>query len=108
MLTYQTVGDMRVRPTHVTLDNITRPVGDKFWNTYYPPNGWNCRCYVDQNDEETVTDLTNFKAPEDVPELFQTNFGKNAIVFKEDHPYFTVPKEDKDLALVNFNLPLPN
>lgn len=106
-LTYQTVGDLRVRPTHVELDNITRPVNDSFWNKYYPPNGWNCRCIAEQNDSTEITDLSNFNAPQDVPELFRTNFAKEKIVFKEDHPYFTVPKEDQDLALVNFNLPLP-
>ena len=25
---------------------VTLPPSDKFWNDYYPPNGWKCRCYV--------------------------------------------------------------
>ena len=54
MLTYQTVGDGRVRPEHAMLDEISRPVGDKFWNTYFPPNGWNCRCTVLQTVYRTV------------------------------------------------------
>lgn len=41
---YVTVGDDRVRPTHAALDGVTLPKDDPFWNTLYPPNGYNCRC----------------------------------------------------------------
>ena len=41
---YVTTGDDRVRPTHAALDGITLPKEDKFWERFYPPNGWNCRC----------------------------------------------------------------
>lgn len=43
---YVTAGDDRVRPSHAILDGVTLPKGDKFWQTFYPPNGWNCRCQV--------------------------------------------------------------
>ena len=36
----------RPRPAHVALDGITRAADDPFWRTYYPPNGWGCRCRV--------------------------------------------------------------
>lgn len=107
MLTYHTVGDGRVRPTHEALNNISRPVDDKFWNTYYPPNGWNCRCTVLQSEDATKTDLRGFKAPNDVPEIFRFNAGKEKIVFSPKHPYFNVAKKDKDFALNNFGLPMP-
>jgi len=41
---YVTIGDDRVRPTHAILDGITLPKAHKFWEQFYPPNGWNCRC----------------------------------------------------------------
>lgn len=41
---YVTAGDDRVRPTHAILDGVTLPKGHKFWQDFYPPNGWNCRC----------------------------------------------------------------
>lgn len=41
---YVTAGDDRVRPSHAILDGVTLPKGDKFWNRFYPPNGYNCRC----------------------------------------------------------------
>lgn len=41
---YVTVGDDRVRPEHEVLDGVTLPKDDPFWQRFYPPNGWNCRC----------------------------------------------------------------
>ena len=33
-------------------------MSDKFWKTYYPPNGWNCKCTVVQvlKDRHKATD----------------------------------------------------
>lgn len=47
-LRYVTVQDGRTRPEHSILHGTIRPVDDEFWRTYYPPNGWNCRCTVQQ------------------------------------------------------------
>lgn len=47
-LRYNTMGDARVRPAHRAWEGITRPVDDPFWGTHYPPNGWRCRCTVEQ------------------------------------------------------------
>ena len=112
MLQYQTVGDDRVRPTHRQLDNIIKPVDDVFWNTYYPPNGWRCRCMTISLMDGKETDISEIKnIDEDVPPLFKMNSGKDRIVFKEKgkdrHPYFDVAKGDKSFAMVNFGLPLP-
>lgn len=111
LLQYQTVGDARVRPTHQILDNIVKPVDDKFWDIYYPPNGWRCRCTVMQQSEGAVSDLTGWIPPDDVPPLFQMNAGKDRIVFKEKgkdkHPYFDVAKGDKENAKNNWGLPIP-
>lgn len=41
---YVTAGDDRVRPSHAILDGVTLPKGNPFWNRFYPPNGFNCRC----------------------------------------------------------------
>ena len=47
-LQYRTAGDKRVRPEHKALDKVTLPITDSFWETFFPPNGWNCRCTVVQ------------------------------------------------------------
>lgn len=88
MLTYQTVGDDRVRPAHAELDNVSRPVDDAFWKTYYPPNGWNCRCDVIQGVARRATPLDTIATPDDVPAMFRTNLAADGVVFPAGHPFF--------------------
>lgn len=47
-LQYRTANDGKVRPEHAALNGVTLPPSDPFWEEYYPPNGWNCRCTVVQ------------------------------------------------------------
>lgn len=106
-LRYSTVGDERVREDHKPLDGITRPLNDPFWNTYYPPNGWRCRCNVLQEDEDAEpTKLGGVKFPE-VPASMQINVGKQKVLFGPKHPYFIVEDQFKELKGNNFNLPIP-
>lgn len=51
---YATAADDRVRPEHEALDGVKRPKDDPFWQRFWPPNGWNCRCVAlpIYNDEE--------------------------------------------------------
>lgn len=46
LLQYRTAGDKKVRKAHQELEGITLPASDPFWDKYYPPNGFNCRCTV--------------------------------------------------------------
>lgn len=46
LLQYRTAGDKKVRKAHQALEGITLPPSDPFWDSYYPPNGFNCRCTV--------------------------------------------------------------
>ena len=43
---------------HRVWDGIVLPIGHKFWEVHYPPNGWNCRCHAVSTDE-----TANRKAP---------------------------------------------
>jgi SPP1 gp7 family putative phage head morphogenesis protein len=45
-LQYRTAGDARVRPQHRQWNGLIYPIGDAFWQTHYPPNGWGCRCTI--------------------------------------------------------------
>lgn len=41
---YVTIGDDRVRDEHIVLEGTTLPKDDPFWDRFFPPNGWQCRC----------------------------------------------------------------
>jgi len=43
---YVTVGDDRVRPDHAAMDQKVFAADSPVWNTWYPPNGHQCRCGV--------------------------------------------------------------
>ncbi|PJG86207.1 phage minor head protein [Conservatibacter flavescens] len=43
---YSAVGDSRTRPAHMEMNGKIYRYDDPFWATFYPPNGFNCRCTV--------------------------------------------------------------
>lgn len=43
-LMYDAINDSRVRPSHLAMDGIIRPVDDPFWHSHAPLNGYRCRC----------------------------------------------------------------
>lgn len=43
-LRYSALVDGRTRPLHKSWHGTILPVDDPWWNTHFPPNGWNCRC----------------------------------------------------------------
>jgi len=92
LLQYRTAGDKRVRDSHAALEGVKRPIDDDFWNTHYPPNGWNCRCTTVQvAGKETPKEKIPFAK---VDKMFQTNMAKKGMIFPEDHPYWDGVPED--------------
>lgn len=56
-LQYRTAGDSRVRPQHRQWNGLVYPIGDSFWQTHYPPNGWGCRCTIRAYSEADLGQL---------------------------------------------------
>ena len=100
-LQYRTAMDGLVRPEHAALEGITLPPSDKFWNEYYPPNGWNCRCTAVQvlKDKYPTSDSDQAcaagerattqigKNGQNKAAMFRFNPGKAGKVFPPKHPY---------------------
>ncbi len=45
-LIYRIGPSINHRVDHVMLDATVLPKDHSFWDTHFPPNGWNCKCYV--------------------------------------------------------------
>jgi SPP1 gp7 family putative phage head morphogenesis protein len=88
-LRYITVKDARVRDAHRVLHGVTLPITDPFWATYYPPNGYNCRCIV-QQVLGTAPDVTPTAYPteKEMPAALKFNPGIDQVLFSDKHPYF--------------------
>lgn len=66
---YSAINDDRTRPTHSALNGKIYRYDDPFWDYFYPPNGWNCRCTVIALDERTMT-RKGWQASKSTPEQF--------------------------------------
>lgn len=94
-LQYRTANDGKVRPAHQALNGVTLPFSDKFWNNYYPPLDWNCRCTVVQvrKSKYPVSDskkaIKQGELATDTPKkkMFRFNAGKEMKIFPSKHPY---------------------
>lgn len=95
LLQYRTANDSKVRPEHAELHGVTLPADDSFWDEYFPPNGWNCRCTVIQvlksRFEETPHSEAMQRAEQalqqDKKGMFHFNPGKTGKSFPDYNPY---------------------
>lgn len=53
---YVAVMDRRTRPAHAQLNGRIFKYDDEFWDSFYPPNGWGCRCRVRALSDENLKD----------------------------------------------------
>ena len=94
-LQYRTAYDDRVRTSHRKLEGITLPPSSKFWNDYFPPNGWNCRCTVVQvrkdkypeSNEQEAMNLGSQATAGKHQEMFKFNPGKAMTTFPAYNAY---------------------
>lgn len=100
-LQYRTANDDRVRDSHRVLHDITLPKSDPFWDSYFAPNGWRCRCTVvqvlsylnDKSDPKKAIELGEKattklgKKGENKLAIFRFNPAKQKVIFPPKHPY---------------------
>lgn len=105
-LQYRTAKDDKVRPEHAALDGVTLPMSDSFWETYYPPNGWNCRCTVVQVRKQKYPATEHGEAMSRGEEamngerynIFRFNSGKQGKTMPDYNPYTIKRCSDCDVA----------
>lgn len=105
-LQYRTAGDGKVRPEHAALNGVTLPPSDPFWEEYYPPNGWNCRCTVVQvrrskyptTPHDEAMALGEEALQRDTKGIFHFNPGKEDKTIPDYNPYTIRRCRDCDIA----------
>lgn len=102
-LQYRTANDGKVREEHALLHETTLPASDPFWDKYFPPNGWNCRCTVVQvrkgkypTSDPAMAMLRGDNCTDGVKQqMFRYNPGKTMELFPPKHPYYKTPTDAK-------------
>lgn len=90
---YDAVNDSHTRPSHLLMDGRVYPADSSVWDTWFPPNGFRCRCTVKtlsrrQVEERGLTVETTF--PDVAPDPhFSTNPAK--VRFKPDLKNYPEP-----------------
>lgn len=64
---YVAVADSRTRKVHFGLHGTVRRYDDTFWDSFYPPNGYRCRCTV-QALSKRMMKSRGLSAGEGIPE----------------------------------------
>ena len=111
-LQYRTAGDGKVRPEHAALNGVTLPSSDAFWEEYYPPNGWNCRCTVVQVRKSKYPETPHDEAmalgdealQRDTKGIFHFNPGKENKTVPDYNPYTIRRCRDCSIAKGKLNL----
>lgn len=95
------------------LNGLVAPVDDPIWDILGPLNHFNCKCVLLQEGLEVeltsqeIKDQIMEESVKKMSKVFQSNPGKDGMIFNKYHPYFEVAKEDIKLAKRNFDMPIP-
>lgn len=116
LLQYRTAGDEKVRAAHRRMEGITLSPSEPFWDSYYPPNGFGCRCtvvkvraakYPATNAKEAM-DAGDEATAGKYQEMFRFNPGKQRAAYPAYNAYTvgkcaTCSKNGLELAKIPSN-----
>lgn len=57
MLRYRLGASEKHRPDHEAMDGVIRAADDPFWDLWFPPNGYNCKCWVEPMTKRRTAEL---------------------------------------------------
>lgn len=89
---YEAVGDSRTRPSHLALDGKIYPADSPIWDTWYPPNGYRCRCTVTSLSERQVKER-GLKVSADVPSSVVVGGRRVDVTIDDGFDYNPAKKE---------------
>ncbi len=88
------------------------PVDDPFWDAWFPPNGWMCKCWIEQITKYRADQLGGETERPEIEEIEHTNSrtGETIKIPKGIDPgWHGNPGKNRARSLVdNFNLKLEN
>jgi len=87
MLEFDAVMDGRTTEKCASLNGTRLPKSHPFWNTYYPPNHFNCRSTVRQVYSGKATAADNIPSA-NIPPMFKVNLAKEQLAFPPDSAYY--------------------
>lgn len=103
---YDAVNDGKTRPSHRALDGAVYHADHPFWDTYYPPNGFRCRCGVRTLSKRQVEER-NLKVMEEMPERgVDKETGEMFRIYPDRGFNYNPAKKAFDADLSNYPEPL--
>jgi hypothetical protein len=67
---YDAINDKQTRPTHLAMDRKVYPADHEIWDTWFPPNGYRCRCGVRTLSERQVKAM-GINVENEIPKMVQ-------------------------------------
>lgn len=81
---YDAVNDTRTRPSHLAMDGHVFPADSPVWDTWYPPNGFRCRCTVRSLSQRQVEDR-GLEVESEVPRSAELPNGRFTNIYPDPH-----------------------
>jgi SPP1 gp7 family putative phage head morphogenesis protein len=76
--------DPNPRPEHLDWSGTILRADDPWWETHWPPNGWNCKCYADSLSDKDLEaenlQLSAVAPPEEATEYYNPRTGTPEMI----------------------------
>ena len=79
---YDAVNDKHTRKSHLAMDGKVFPADSPVWDTWYPPNGFRCRCSVRPLSKRQVEQM-NLQVETDLPRFGKLKNGHYVYIFPD-------------------------
>ncbi len=83
---YDAVEDSRTRPSHLAMNGRVFPADSPVWDTWYPPNGYKCRCSISTLSKRQV-EQQGLEVEEKIPDRVDIGYGYIHVMPDKDFHY---------------------